>query len=246
MKRIALLCMGTVAALTLPAGAESSRQLDAHEHGAGTLAIAVEQGRIAMELEAPGADIVGFEYEAKTDTDKQALDTAIADLARPFDLFVFPSNAGCTVTQANVALVGEEDHDHGDGEEHAGADTHAHDDEEKHEHAEAHEHEHEEKHAEAGEHEHEHDEKHAEADEHAHEEKHAEHHDEEEAERHTEFHAEYLFDCSDTSAIDMIAFPYFERFKNALELDVSIVTDKGAKSFEVERAAPELDLRDMI
>lgn len=210
MKRIAMLMMGSALAFALPASAQETRQLDAHEHGAGVLTIAMEHGHIAMELEAPGTDIVGFEYEAKSDADRKAIDTAIADLALPYDFFRFPASAGCTVTKAHVDLIGDAEHEHAEEEKHADGEEHGHD-------------------------------------EHAHEEEHAEHHDEAAvAESHTEFHAEYLLDCTDPGAVDRIAFPYFEKFPNALELDVSIISDKGAKSFEVSRDVPELDLAGMI
>jgi len=48
------------------------RQAGAHEHGRGTLNIALEGTRLSMELEAPGADIVGFEHRAKTKKQKAA------------------------------------------------------------------------------------------------------------------------------------------------------------------------------
>ena len=52
--------------------AEERRELGAHEHGHSTLTIAVEGTRVAMELSAPGADIVGFEHAAETDEQKAA------------------------------------------------------------------------------------------------------------------------------------------------------------------------------
>ncbi|MDB9707907.1 DUF2796 domain-containing protein, partial [Planktotalea frisia] len=78
-----------VALLTaLPVFAEDSRQLDAHEHGVGALNIAIDGTSVAMEFHAPGADIVGFEYSAKSDADLAAIETAIAALNAPLDLFV--------------------------------------------------------------------------------------------------------------------------------------------------------------
>ena len=38
--------------------AEETKQLDAHEHGVGQLNIAFSANKIAMELHAPGSDIV--------------------------------------------------------------------------------------------------------------------------------------------------------------------------------------------
>src|SRR6185369_1509759 len=46
--------------------AEEHRELGVHEHGRGTLNIAIEGNKVTMELEAAGVDIVGFEHAAKT------------------------------------------------------------------------------------------------------------------------------------------------------------------------------------
>jgi hypothetical protein len=48
-----------------PVIAEETRQLNAHEHGVGQLDIAIDGQQIAMELHAPGADIVGFPHYIK-------------------------------------------------------------------------------------------------------------------------------------------------------------------------------------
>ncbi|WP_300035620.1 DUF2796 domain-containing protein [uncultured Roseobacter sp.] len=201
-----------------PALAEETREMDAHEHGVGELNIAVEASTVVMEFHAPGADIVGFEYEAKSDADLAAIDAAIAKLNAPLDLFVLPAAAGCTVVSAHAELESEDEHDahHEEEEEHS-----AHDDHKEHE-----EHAHDE---------HDHD-------EHAHDE-HG--HDEAEA-GHTEFHAEYELTCNNPDALMAITFAYFETFPNALEVEVQIVTAKGAQAFEVERTAPVLTLEGMI
>ncbi|WP_322865120.1 DUF2796 domain-containing protein [Aquicoccus sp. G2-2] len=106
----------------LPAFAEGSRQLGAHEHGVGTLNIALEGTDVAMTFEAPGADIVGFEYAAESDSDLAALDAAIARLGAPLDLFVMPDAAGCSVVKAQAELESENGHgDHDEAhDDHAG------------------------------------------------------------------------------------------------------------------------------
>lgn len=190
--------------LTAGAAHTQTRELDAHQHGHGALNIAFEGASVAMELEVPGADIVGFEHPAESDADRALIDAAIAQLAKPLELFAMPAAAGCTVTAANVALLGEDDHD-----EHGDDHKDEHDDDHKDEHA----------------------------DEHA---------DEEGEEGHNEFHAEYALTCADPSAIDAIEFVYFERFPNAAELDIQLISDKGAKGFEVERDEPRLDLSGAI
>jgi hypothetical protein len=169
-----------------PVIAEETRQLDAHEHGVGQLDIAIDGQQIAMELHAPGADIVGFEYAAESAKDLAAVDAAVAKLSAPLALFVLPEAAGCSIVEASAGLESEEEHEeHGD------------------EHAD---------------------------DEHADEE------------GHTEFHAEYLLNCAEPSVITGIDFAYFGSFPNALEVEVQIIADTGATSFEVERDAPTLYL----
>ncbi|MDP2519523.1 zinc uptake protein ZrgA [Shimia thalassica] len=126
--------------LALPAFAEGTRELDSHEHGVGELNIAMEGKTIAMELHAPGADIVGFEYAATSDEDRAAIENAVATLAKPLDLFSFPDAAKCTVTRASAELEAEEDHDehakhddHDDHDDHAEHDDHGdHEDHAKH------------------------------------------------------------------------------------------------------------------
>jgi Protein of unknown function (DUF2796) len=94
-----------------PATAQTRRELGPHEHGSGTLNIAVEGNRVSMELEVPGMDVVGFEHEAKTGKDKATLQSARQKLLAPLSLFKLPESAGCHVTEANVEVESEE-HDH--------------------------------------------------------------------------------------------------------------------------------------
>ncbi len=204
------------------ASAEETRQLDAHEHGVGQLNIAFDGDQIAMELHAPGADIVGFEYEAKTAEDRAKVDAAVATLARPLDLFALPAAAGCSVVQASASLESEEDHDDHGHEDHA-------DDHDDHNHA---------KHGEEG---------HTDEDHAAHQKDDDHDHDDHAKEAsHTEFHAEYLLNCADPAQATLVTFAYFDSFPNALELEVQVVSDRGATAFEVVRDAPTLDLRDMF
>ncbi|MEM5521772.1 DUF2796 domain-containing protein [Sulfitobacter sp. AS59] len=202
----ALSLIALVAAL--PALAEETRQLDAHEHGVGTLDIAIEGRTVGMAFEAPGADIVGFEYAATSDADRATIAQALATLGAPLDLFVMPDAAGCTVVDAKAELEGEDGHD--EHEEHHDG----HDDDDHEEHAE-----------------HDHDD-HGDDD-------HADYADDA---GHTAFHATYRLTCDTPDALTAINFGYFETFPNAQEVEVQIITASGAQAFEVERAAPLLDL----
>lgn len=213
--------------------AEETRQLEAHEHGVGQLNIAIDAQQIAIELHAPGADIVGFEYAAQSSEDRAAVDDAVARLARPLDLFGFPEAAACGVVEARASLETEEEHDDHKEEarDHAEHDDHDHAEhkEEEHDHAahkdEGHDH---------AEHKH---------DDHDHGHEHADHAQET---GHSEFHAEYLLTCADPAQATLITFAYFDAFPNARELEVQVITDRGATAAEVTKAAPVLDLRELF
>ncbi|WP_166418111.1 ZrgA family zinc uptake protein [Cochlodiniinecator piscidefendens] len=97
---------------TTPALAEENRQLDPHEHGVGILNIAIDGTAVAMEFQAPGADIVGFEYAAESEADHAKIDAAVATLMDPLNLFALPDAAECTVTQASAELESEEHEEH--------------------------------------------------------------------------------------------------------------------------------------
>jgi Protein of unknown function (DUF2796) len=97
-----------VVSLAVGAGAAQERRHGAHEHGRGILNIAIEAGRVGLELEAPGADIVGFEHAARTPRQKAVLKEAKQRLLAPQDLFKFPSAAGCVVAEASVDIEPEE------------------------------------------------------------------------------------------------------------------------------------------
>jgi hypothetical protein len=106
------LCLVASTIATPSIAADEHRELGAHEHGRGTLNIAVEGNKVSMELEVPGADIVGFEHAAKTDREKAAVETAKTQLAAPLALFALPAAAACRVTEATVEVEnGEHDHD---------------------------------------------------------------------------------------------------------------------------------------
>jgi hypothetical protein len=92
------LALATNAALA----AESARQLGAHEHGTGTLNIAIDGTSVALELDVPGADIVGFEHVPKTPVETAAVEKARALMSTPLDLFKLPAAAGCTVKSTEI------------------------------------------------------------------------------------------------------------------------------------------------
>lgn len=103
--------------------AEETRQVDKHEHGVGELNIATEGDVIEFEFMIPGADIVGFEYVAKSDADIASIKKALKTFENYENVFTLPKNSRCQLTEKQVALKEDED-DHDDHEEH---DDHDHD-----------------------------------------------------------------------------------------------------------------------
>jgi hypothetical protein len=186
-----------------PVFSEDARQLNAHEHGIGVLNIAIEAPLVVMEFHAPGADIVGFEYAAKSDADLAAISAALKTLEAPLDLFVLPKAARCAVQAVQVEL--ESDTDHGANEE----DHQGHDDEHHHKHEDHDDHD-EQKHAASS--------------------------------GHTEFHAEYSLICSNIEAHTQIDFAYFEVFPNSKQVALQLISQSGARAFNIKSGAPRLDL----
>ncbi len=215
------LLWSTLIAAAAPAISEEKRELGAHAHGHGALNIAVDGDVLALELTAPGFDIVGFEYVAQSDQDKAAIEEGLATLSDPLTLFGLPDGANCAVTQAVAELHSEDVHHDADH------DDHGHDD-------------HDEKHDD-----HDHEKDHDDHDDHAgadHEE-HDEHdHVDHGEENHSEFHAEYQLICTNPEELTSIELTYFAQFPNAKGLEVQLVTDAGASKVEATAAAPVVTL----
>lgn len=135
MKRLGFTLLAAVAAT--PLMAQEQRQMGAHVHGTSALDIAVEDNRVSLDLHAPGMDIVGFEYEAATDADKDAVEAAIGQFLRPDEIVTLPDAAGCRLSEV-LAHLHAGDHDHEDADAHAAGEDHAHAEGEDHAEGETH------------------------------------------------------------------------------------------------------------
>lgn len=106
------------------------RAADAHVHGASMLNIAIDGPLLALEFEAPGMDLVGFEHAPTTDAQHQRIDDAMAALNAPETLFGLPNTAQCARTQTTVhGPEHEAEHTEAKGHEHGK--SHAHDTKQK-------------------------------------------------------------------------------------------------------------------
>ena len=120
--------------LATPVFAQDTREMDAHVHGVSTAEIAVEHGKAEINIHAPGMDIVGFEYEATSAEDKDAVEAAIRIMLMPENVVTLPEAAGCRLTEVLAHLHGG-DHDHDDTDAHMDDDHDHEDHDEEHDHA---------------------------------------------------------------------------------------------------------------
>ncbi|MGC2396164.1 MAG: DUF2796 domain-containing protein, partial [Rhodomicrobium sp.] len=112
LRQNAFVFAGIVTCIAFSAAGEEHRQLGAHVHGHGRLNIAIEDKTVSIELEAPGADIVGFEHEAATRAQSAAIEKAKATLAAGLSLFTPAAAAGCTQNASKVSIEAEHEHEH--------------------------------------------------------------------------------------------------------------------------------------
>jgi Protein of unknown function (DUF2796) len=98
------------------------RRHDAHVHGVAEINIAVEGTKATVEFRAPAESIMGFEHEAKSESDRKKRDTALEQLRTKRDQMVlFDAKLGCKSSDVKTAIV-EEKEDHTKAQ--SGKDTH--------------------------------------------------------------------------------------------------------------------------
>ena len=90
--------------------AEETRQVDKHEHGVGELNIAIDKNIIDFEFMLPGADIVGFEYEAKSEEDLALVSNALEKFEDYKNVFIIPTEGQCKIASQEVLINQEDEH----------------------------------------------------------------------------------------------------------------------------------------
>ena len=79
----------------------------AHQHGVAKLDVAVEAGRMTLELDTPLDNLLGFERAPRSDAERQQADAMVVKLKAAATLFRIDGAAGCTldkVTLTSAAL----------------------------------------------------------------------------------------------------------------------------------------------
>ena len=218
-----------VAGAAFAASEDGHREHDPHEHGHGTLDVAVEGEDLVIELRMPGVNVVGFEHAPGTDAEREAVRQALARFRDPAAVLVPSPDAECESerVEATLEIMG-----HGDSRDHD-----EHHDDEGHDHAQdgheqdghAHE-EHGHDQHEEGEHAHEGD---------GHDERHDGEHESGEhaadsgAETHSELHATYRFHCHAPERLDRIEVRVFELLHDAEEIEARVVTPTLQKAMDL-------------
>ncbi|MCU7829537.1 MAG: DUF2796 domain-containing protein [Candidatus Thiodiazotropha sp. (ex Myrtea sp. 'scaly one' KF741663)] len=105
----------------LSAAEHEHEQHEAHVHGEAQLLIAQEDDILEIEFHSPAMNIVGFEHQPKTTSQREAIEAAIVALKRPDLLFRLPSAAKCQSMTTEVESP-RYDHAHEDEHEHSHAD----------------------------------------------------------------------------------------------------------------------------
>ena len=184
-----------------------------HVHGVIELGIVVEGSEVAVSLNAPMSDVVGFEHEPKSDEQVAKINEAASLLADADAMFGLPQSADCEASDISLDGPGfvlerleEDDHD-------AAEHSHdPHDTEHSHDHDSAHDHD----------------------DEHS--------HDHDDHEEHSEISANYTWACGDASNLDALELLFTKQFANVETIEVQVLTAAGAQVMKKEGRVASIPL----
>jgi len=197
---------------TVEKDGSSVRSAESHVHGGATLSVVSENSAIQVELETPLYNLLGFEYEPKSDAEKALVEKVEASLTNPQDLIRFNPEANCSFVVPSEGI--ELFHHEANGED--AHHKHEADDQDKNEHDDHHdEDDHHDKH-EGDDHG---DEEHSDHDKHP-EEEHAGHDDHEDSSVHKDLVVSYALSCQDIDKLESISVEFFETFPNFTELEL--------------------------
>ena len=86
--------------------AAEKRRHEAHVHGVAEINIAVEGTKATVEFRAPAENVMGFEHEAKSESDRKKRDAALEQLrAKRDQMVLFDAKLGCKSSDVKTAIV---------------------------------------------------------------------------------------------------------------------------------------------
>jgi hypothetical protein len=80
----------------------NQREHGAHEHGIADLTIAWSGNELAIDLQTPAYNILGFEHIPDSEAEQELLEESLATLQEGSLLLILASDADCAVTEATV------------------------------------------------------------------------------------------------------------------------------------------------
>ena len=197
-----------------------------HVHGVVELGIVVEGDTVAVSLDAPLSDVVGFEHAPENDEQLELVRQAAAMLSNPDAMFGLADSASCSISGTSIdgpAYVTQHlaeddvgsadgDHDHHDSHDSHGSEA-DHDD-----HADSADHDDHDDHADSGD------------------------HDDHDSEQHEEVNASYEWECGNVSALESLALRFTEGFAGVETIEIQILTSAGAQVVTAEGRATSVSL----
>ena len=101
------LIIGVSCAIALAA---EKRHFEAHVHGVAEINIAVEGSKADVEFRAPAENIMGFEHEAKSESDKKKRDASLRMLqTKMSQMVLFDPKLSCQFSDTKTAVVEEKE-----------------------------------------------------------------------------------------------------------------------------------------
>ena len=121
----------------------ATRSADSHVHGGAELALAVDGDTVAVELDTPLYNLLGYERAPETAEQRREVERVESRLSDPATLFAFNAQAACEAQApaTPVALFGEAGEGDGHDADHSHDDDHDDDHSADHDHDDGHDHE---------------------------------------------------------------------------------------------------------
>ena len=92
------------------ARAAEKRHSEAHVHGVAEINIAVEGSKADVEFRAPAESVMGFEHEARSESDKKKRDAALRTVQTKMNQMVlFDPKLSCKFSEAKTTVVEEKE-----------------------------------------------------------------------------------------------------------------------------------------
>ena len=91
-------------------GAAEKRRHEAHAHGVAEVNIAIDGSKAEVESRAPAESVMGFEHEAKSESDKKKRDAALRTVQTKMNqMVVFDPKLSCKFSEVKTVVVEEKD-----------------------------------------------------------------------------------------------------------------------------------------